>query len=388
MPIKQVTGEIQLGELPEAKGAWTMRLSADQRWLLMGYRVADQRSFWVRLDREGNEPLALVWGAVVDGPRDDGTVLYVEPQDANGDVVAWTKRTVVRSQLKRLGSPEPLLTRDSWVGMHYLKGDRIAVLQVVGEGDENGIRAEIVDLASKETLAGPVQPDITGYWQTFAHSQERLLFLVNTTRLMPRERQNGYVLVAFSTDDLGELWRTDGIGASPAPPMYTAAALTDEEHTVLLYGDTVRTLPLFDAATGEPKGELSLPLGSNRLRVIPAAKPRPDAALLWSSRSSKPYAGKGWQVLVVRDDHIEVVAEDRDALPPTAGVWAGDDILLAPSDSSSRVIYEREHWSEPFKNYYQLAERQLKHPDPPLPDIPDSPASPAPAPTPDSDAGP
>ncbi|ACY14833.1 hypothetical protein Hoch_2290 [Haliangium ochraceum DSM 14365] len=138
--------------------------------------------------------------------------------------------------------------------------------------------------------------------------------------------------------------------------------LTDDEQTVILYGNTLFELPLFAATSGSPKGEFTVPGGANRLRAIESPEPRPDAALLWSSRSSKPYAGKGWQVLVVRDDHIEVVAEDQDGIPPTAGVWAGDEILLAPHDTASHVWDERERWSETFKRYYGLAERQLAQP--------------------------
>ncbi len=91
-------------------------------------------------------------------------------------------------------------------------------------------------------------------------------------------------------------------------------------------------------------------MSSNILRFVHETVPLQDGLVLWIKRARGANSPRGWKMLAVRSDRIDVVADRPDELPPGAAVWDGQQILLAPWEAP-RWGDHPETLREPFVSY-------------------------------------
>lgn len=335
-------------ESPEARGADRMRLSPDGRWMALEYRLPSVLPLLVRIDRRGEQPPAVARGILGGPPRNDGTLFYVEQEAPDMSRIMAGSADERRSHLRRLGSPDRLVSRDGAHGSWPVGEDRVLMF---GGGQGGPVEFLLVDgrngqvLASRDPLAG-LGPMV---WSLI--DSGRIYILFDSSRVEP-PRSGGLAIVTLAADDLRELWRREGIKPTP---LFTRASLgtTAAGRTLLLVSEVSADVATFDAATGAPGPALRIPIGSNVLRFVHEAKPREDALVLWTQRARGASSPRDWQMLSVRSDRIEVVAERPDELPPGAAAWDGQKILLAPW-GTPRAADQPAAWEEPFAGYMKL----------------------------------
>jgi hypothetical protein len=336
--------EIAVIETAETRGANKMRLSPDGRWMALEFDLPSLLPLLVRLDRRGEHPPAVARGIVGGPPRNDGTLYYVEQEapDMSGSSDAH------RSHLRRLGSPDRLLSLDGAYGSWLVGEDRLLMF---GSRDRGPVELLLVDgrngevLARREPLAG-LGPMIRS-----VVASGRIHILFDPSRADP-PRQDGLIMVTVATDDLRELWRREGIKPTPMfsrPSLGTTAA----GRTLLLVSEVSKKVVTFDAATGTPGSVLELPVASNVLRFVHEAVPREDALVLWIQRARGASSLEGWKMLAVRNDRIDVVVDRPRDLPPDSAAWDGRKVLLAPW-GKPRSEDQPAEWEEPFASYMKL----------------------------------
>lgn len=336
--------EIAVVESAEARGADKIRLSPDGRWMALEYRLPSGPPLLVRLDRRGEQPPAAARGLLGASPRNDGTLYYVEQeQSATGS--AATRR----SHLRRLGSPDRLLSLDGTHGSWVVGDDRVLMF---GSREGGPVELSLVDGRSGQVLArrelaglGPMIRSVPG------DGRFHILF---DPRWAEPPRQDGLAIVTVATDDLRELWRREGVKPTP---MFSQPSLgtTSAARTLLLVSEASKKVVTFDAATGAPGPELELPVASNVLRFVHEAVPRQDALVLWTKHSRGPASIRDWKLLAVRGDRIDVVADHPDELPPGAAAWDGRQVLYA-GWGKPREENQPASWEEPFASYMKLLE--------------------------------
>ncbi len=108
--------EISIVESAEARGAQDMLLSPDGRWMAPEFGFEAQLPLLVRLDRRGEQPPAVARGILGGPPRNDGTLFYIEQEAPDMRRVLGGSADERRSHLRRLGSPDRLLSRDGACG--------------------------------------------------------------------------------------------------------------------------------------------------------------------------------------------------------------------------------------------------------------------------------
>lgn len=197
-------------------------------------------------------------------------------------------------------------------------------------------------LASREPLAR------LGYMAWSLIDSGRIYLLFDPSWAKP-PRNDGLIIVTLAADDLRELWRREAIKPSPIftrPSLGTTAA----GRTLLLVSDVGTEVVTFDAATGAPGPVLELGMSSNILRFVHETVPLQDGLVLWIKRARGANSPRGWKMLAVRSDRIDVVADRPDELPPGAAVWDGQQILLAPWEAP-RWGDHPETLREPFVSY-------------------------------------
>ena len=344
--------EISTVESAEARGADDILLSSDGRWMALEFRLPSVLPLLVRLDRRGQQPPVAVRGILGGPPRNDGTLFYIEQEAPDMRRVLSGSADERRSHLRRLGSPDRLLSRDGAYGSWPVGEDRVLMF---GGGQRGPEELLIVDgrngqvLATREPLAG-----LGGMiWSVIDSGRIYLLF--DTTWVEPR-RSGGLAIVTLATDDLRELWRHEGLKPTP---MFTRPSLgtTAAGRTLLLVSEASTKVVSFDAATGTPGPVLEITSGgSGVLRFVPEAVPREDALVLWKLRVRGPAGRFGWQLLAVRSDRIDVLIDHRrEGLPPDAAAWDGQQVLIAPW-GRPRSEDQPDEWEEPFASYMKLAD--------------------------------
>lgn len=342
--------QISIEESAEAKGANDMMLSPDGRWMALEFVLEAQLPLLVRLDRRGEHPPAVARGILGGPPRNDGTMFYVEQEAPDMRQIMGGSADERRSHLRRLGSPDRLVSRDGAYGAWPVGENRILMFGGGQGGPENFL---IVDgrngqvLATREPLAG-LGPMV---WSVIDSGRIYLLFDPSWAK---PPRNDGLIIVTLATDDLRELWRREGIKPSP---LFKRASLgtTAAGRTLLLVSDISEEVASFDAATGVPGPVLELPpIGSNVLRFVNEASPREDALVLWTKRVRGIMSPRSWKLLAVRGDRIEVVADRPEELPPGTAAWDGKKVLLAPWADPRWEDNPGETWGEPFISYMKL----------------------------------
>ena len=342
--------EISTVDSAEARGADKMRLSPDGRWMALEFRLPSVLPLVVRLDRRGEQPPAVARGIVGGPPRNDGTMFYVEQEAPDMRRVMDGSADERRSHLRRLGSPDRLLSRDGAFGSRPVGEDRVLMF---GRGRGGAVELLIADgrngqvLATREPLAG-LGPSVSSLVDS-----GRIYLLFDPSWAEP-PRKDGLILVALAADDLRELWRHEGI--RPAP-IFTRTSLgtTAAGRTLLLVSNVSADVVCYDAATGAPGPVLKIPVGSNVLRFVPEAVPRQDALVLWTQRAPGATSPRSWKLLAVRSDRIDVVADRPGELPPASAVWDGQKVLIAPW-GRPRSEDQPDEWEEPFASYMKLAD--------------------------------
>ena len=250
-----------------------------------------------------------------------------------------------RSHLRRLGSPDRLVSRDGAHGSWPVGEDRVLMF---GGGQGGPKEFLIVDgrsgqvLATREPLAG------LGSMVSSLVDGGRIYLLFDPSWAKP-PRNDGLIIVTLAADDLHELWRREGIKPTP---LFTRASLgtTAAGRTLLLVSEVSADVASFDASTGAPGATLKIPIGSNVLRFVHEARPREEALVLWTQRARGASSPRDWQMLSVRGDRIDVVADRPDELPPGAAAWDGQKVLLAPW-GAPRSAEQPAAWDEPFASY-------------------------------------
>lgn len=337
--------EISMVESPEAKGADRMLLSPDGRWMALQFGLEAELPLLVRLDRTGGQLPAVARGLLGGPPRNDGTLFFIEQEAPDMRQVLAGSADERRSHLRRLGSPDRLLSRDGAYGAWPLDDGRVLVFGGRQGGPEELL---IADGSSGKVLTthDPLAGLGNMVWSLVDSGRIYLLFDPSGAR---PARSDGLILVALAADDLRELWRREGIKPTP---IFTRASLgtTAAGRTLLLVSEVSADVVTFDASTGAPGPVLQIPIGANVLRFVHEARPREEALVLWTQRARGANSPRDWQMLAVREDRIDVVAERPRELPPGAAVWDGHKVVLAPW-GAPRSAEQAAAWEEPFAGY-------------------------------------
>ncbi|GAB4565646.1 MAG: hypothetical protein Tsb0020_16670 [Haliangiales bacterium] len=336
---------------PAAKGADRMSLSADGRWMALEYRLSSELPLVVRIDRRGEKSPLVGRGLLAGPPRADGAVFYVEQEASDMRTVLSSPADERRSHLRRLGTRERLLSLNGAFGA-WPAGDD-AVVMFGGPGG----RVELTLVSAADGSARARHAPFTGLGSLAdaTVAGERLFLLFNPpTGDAASEPAEGLTLVALATADLRELWRRDGI--APAP-LYQRPSLGVDADRVLIAAQTSELIASFKAATGAPDATLAMPPGKGLVRFMPAAQPTDTTLIVWAKPRRGANSRRGWQLLRVRDDSIERVADRPDELPPAAGAWDGEQALLAPF-GPPRSRDHIDEWEAPFVEYMKLADHR------------------------------
>lgn len=337
--------EISIVESPEAKGADRMLLSPDGRWMALQFGLEAELPLLVRLDRKAGQPPAVARGLLGGPPRNDGTVFFIEQEAPDMRQVLAGSADERRSHLRRLGSPDRLLSRDGAYGAWPVDDDRVLVFGGRQGGPEELL---IADARSGQVLT--TREPLTGLgsmvWSLVDSGRIYLLFDPSWAK---PPRNDGLIIVTLAADDLRELWRREGIQPTP---LFTRASLgtTAAGRTLLLVSEVSADVASFDASTGAPGPLLQIPIGSNVLRFVHEARPREEALVLWTQRARGANGPRDWQMLSVRGDRIDVVADRPKEMPPGAAAWDGQKVLLAPW-GAPRSAEQPAAWEEPFAGY-------------------------------------
>lgn len=345
------SSEVPIVESAEAKGADRILLSPDGRWMVLEYRLPSVLPLLVRLDRRGQEPPVATRGIPAGPPGDDGTTFYVEQEAPDMRRIMATEARERRSHLRRLGSPERLVSRDGAYGARPVGEGRLVMFGGAGERSE----VLVVDAVDGQVRASR---ELAGLGPMVASLPDggRLYLLFDPSWSETHERLDGLILVALATDDLRELWRHEGLKPTPIFTQPFLLGTTAAGRRLLLMSEVSPRVVTFDAATGEPGPVLTLPSGINRLRKVHEAQPREEALVLWLN-NGRGITRRGWQLLVVRDDRIDVVVDRPDALAPGAGVWDGHRVLIA-AWSDPPPQNHPQFWEQPLKGYRELLDGQ------------------------------
>lgn len=340
--------DIPIEESAEARGADNMLLSPDGRWMALQFGLDAQLPLLVRVDRRGEHPPAATRGILGGLPHNDGTMFYIEQEAPDMRRVLAGSANERRSHLRRLGSPDRLLSRDGAYGAWSFGDGRVLMFGGRQGGPEEFL---IVDgrnghvLATRDPLAG------LGAMVWSLVDGGRIYLLFDPSWATP-PRNDGFIIVTLAASDLRELWRREGIKPTP---IFTRASLgtTAAGRTLLLVSHVSGDVVSFDAATGVSGPVLHIPIGSNVLRFVHEIRPREDALVLWTQRVRGANSPRDWQMLAVRSDRIQVVANRPNELPPGAAVWDGQKVLLAPW-GAPRSEDQPAAWEEPFASYMKL----------------------------------
>ena len=96
----------------------------------------------------------------------------------------------------------------------------------------------------------------------------------------------------------------------------------------------------------------SLTPGPARLSFLPSTQPTDRTSILWTKSGRGHTSRRGWKLLSVRNDAVEVELDRGDELPPTSAAWLGDDLILAPF--AAPRLSDPAQWGEEVTRYLAL----------------------------------
>ncbi|MCG8420470.1 MAG: hypothetical protein MJE77_21255 [Proteobacteria bacterium] len=331
-----------------ARGADRVLLSPDGRWMVLQYALAGQLPLVVRLDRRETMPTAVGRGLLAGPPGSDGTVFYFEHEAPGMREVLATPADKRRSHLRRLGEPSPLLSIDGAHGGWPAARGQLVIIG--GTGDRMNVL--IFDTDKKIVLARRELAGAMGFLADFAVANGLVHLLFDASRVAdPAIRDSGLVLLTLAVPSLDEVWKREGVAPADlfARPKFGVIAA---DRRIVVLSDTSEKMATFDAKTGQPGPVLQLAVGRANLDLLPAARPAEDTFVLWTKPGRGANSRRGWKLVRIRGDEVEVVVDRPEELPPGAGTWDGKRVVLAPFGPPR--VGEPGEWGDEVRRYLKL----------------------------------